>query len=136
MQIPDTLVVVTGGGESPGILLTIFIAAVAALIGAISSYFLQERKLRAELNRQERQIRADLELQQQRMRTEFMAEQAVRQLLEHEAYTKRQFKTIRRKIAGFEDDELRKLLVRAGAVRFEGDGEEEYWGLISRNELK
>jgi hypothetical protein len=34
-------------------------------------------------------------------------------------------------VGGYEDDELRKLLIRAGAIRFEEDV--ETWGLISRN---
>jgi siroheme synthase (precorrin-2 oxidase/ferrochelatase) len=136
MQIPDTVVLVSSGGTSPSLALTIFVAVAAALVSGVASYVAQERRLRAELQRQEREIQANLELQQQSMRTEFMAEQAVRALLSHRAYTKRKFKTIKRRLAGFEDNELRQILVRAGAVRFGGDGQEEVWGLIERNELK
>jgi len=34
------------------------------------------------------------------------------------------------------DIELRKVLVRAGAVRFEGPGGKEMWGLLERNSEK
>ena len=104
MQLPDTVVVLGTGGDGTSTAMTILIAVAAALVAAIGSYVTQERRLRAELQKQEERIRADLqlqetriradlELQQQKMRTEFMAEQAVRRLLEHETYTKRQFKT-------------------------------------------
>lgn len=68
------------------------------------------------------------------LKTEFMAEQAVRKLLMNEKWKMRSFSEISRKIGGFEDDELRKLLVRSGAVRFyNATGEKELWGLLSRN---
>jgi len=36
-------------------------------------------------------------------------------------------------VGGFPPDELRQILVRAGAVRFGTEGDGELWGLISRN---
>ncbi len=64
-----------------------------------------------------------------------MAEEAIRALLDLEGWGKRTFKEIKRRLGGFEDDELRKLLVRAGAIRFtrRADGE-ELWGLRRRFE--
>jgi hypothetical protein len=35
---------------------------------------------------------------------------------------------------GFSDDDLRQLLVRAGALRFEGSNGDELWGLRERNQ--
>lgn len=65
------------------------------------------------------------------------AENAISKLLNHPNWTKRTFTSINEKIGGFEDDELRKLLVRSGAVRFYvkngSDVKVEHWGLISRN---
>ena len=82
-------------------------------------------------------MKAELELQEQRLRTElrteFMAEEAVKRLLHHEKWEKRSFEEIKRRLGGFGDDELRKILVRAGAVRFFGREDREYWGLIERN---
>jgi hypothetical protein len=67
------------------------------------------------------------------MRTEFMAEEAVKQLLSSPQWKMRSFDEIERKIGGFEENELRKLLVRAGAVRFRGEGDRELWGLREKN---
>ncbi len=67
-----------------------------------------------------------------------MVREAINQLLQHKEWTRRSFGIIKYHIRGFTDDELRKLLVSAGAVAFDGrkvvDGERtEYWGLRTRN---
>ena len=85
------------------------------------------------LRSQEKRLRRDFELDRERVRTEFRAEQVAKELLESEQWEKRTFEVIKKRLGGFEDDELRKILVRAGAVRFEGRGDEELWGLLSRN---
>lgn len=61
-------------------------------------------------------------------------ELAVKQFLESGKFPKRSFTEIKRRFGGFEDDELRKILVGAGAVRFtrRKDGA-ELWGLVSKN---
>jgi hypothetical protein len=97
---------------------TIIVSIVTALITGLVTFAVQERKLRTEL------------------RTEFMAEQAARALLEHEKWRKRSFEEIKKRLGGFDDDELRKILVRAGAVAFEGENGRELWGLISKNKDK
>lgn len=96
--------------------LTILTSALTAALTGLITFSIQERRIRAEL------------------RTEFMAEQALRHLLQVEKWRKRSFAAIQRRIGGFTDDELRKLLVRAGAVRFEEQDGGEVWGLLSRNE--
>jgi hypothetical protein len=63
-----------------------------------------------------------------------MAENAAKSLLQDERWKKRSFKAIKNRLGGFEDNELRKILVRAGAIRFESDKGEELWGLISENQ--
>ena len=95
---------------------TVVTSLVVALITSIATYMLQERKLKTEL------------------RTEFMAEQVAKKLLESPKWNMRSFEEIKKRLAGFTDDELRKILVRSGAVRFEGEGGKELWGLISKNE--
>jgi len=88
---------------------------VAAFTGYVT-FRVQERRLKQEL------------------KTEFMAEDAAKKLLSEDKWEKRSFSEIKKRLGGFEDDELRKILVRAGAVRFEKSGDkEELWGLISRN---
>jgi hypothetical protein len=99
---------------------------------------LQEAKGRADAANARAGEAAALAAQEARLRTElrteFMAEEGIRLLLEHEDWTLRSFEEIKRRIRGFDDAELRKLLVRAGAVAFDrsGDGA-EMWGLRARN---
>ena len=96
-------------------LTTILTAVLTAAVTGLITFSIQERRLRTEL------------------RTEFMAEQAAKALLETERWKKRSFAEIKKRLAGFGDDYLRKILVRAGAVRFEASDGGELWGLISRN---
>lgn len=58
------------------------------------------------------------------------AEALVRKLLQHRQWRFRTFKTLKYHVAGFEDDELRQVLIRA--VRFSDSQGEEIWGLIER----
>ena len=73
---------------------------VAALTGYIT-FRVQEDRLKKEL------------------KTEFMAEKVTKDLLSNDRWAKRSFDEIKKRLGGFEDDELRKIIVRAGAVRFE-----------------
>lgn len=145
---------------------TAVIAAAAGILAAVITTVVEQRRfkrqlevdaksegdrLRADAERQAIQLRAEaaaqaqqtqeaFRLQEERLRaelrTEFMAESAIRQLLS-ESKPQRTFEAIERRIGGFEQDELRKLLVRSGAVRFyrrePGGRKTELWGLRSRN---
>ncbi|MGB8945192.1 MAG: hypothetical protein WCD21_33920 [Streptomyces sp.] len=91
-------------------------ALVVSVVGGFISWRLERGRLREEL------------------RTEFMAEATISQLLLHQRWPLRSFEKIKHHIGGFTDDELRQLLVRAGAVRFKDDGGEELWGLRVRNQ--
>jgi hypothetical protein len=93
----------------------IVVAFITAGITAIAAFRAQESRLRTEL------------------RTEFMAEEAIRQLLLHDHWQLRSFDVIRSRIGGFDDDALRQLLVRSGAIRFTGRDGQELWGLRDRN---
>ena len=117
----------TGNAMIETVLTSAIVAVITAIATSLWRYHLQERKIEAELKQQEERLRTEL-------RTEFMAEEAIRKLLLHETWEKRSFEEIKRRVGGFEDEELRKLLVRAGAVRFYGKEDIEFWGLIERNE--
>lgn len=65
-------------------------------------------------------------------RTEFKAEETARHFLEHAGYTDRSFETLKMHLGGFEDDELRKILVRAGAIRTIRKDGTEWWRLLDR----
>jgi hypothetical protein len=101
--------------EYTEMLTTVITSVITAIVTGLVTFTVQERKLKAEL------------------RTEFMAEQAVNLLLQHKKWKKRSFDEIKKRIGGFDEIELRKLLVRAGAVKFEASDGGEFWGLISRN---
>lgn len=78
-------------------------------------------------------IRMDFNL----YKTEVMAEKAARRLLKHKSFVERRFDAIKNELGGWdnEEDELRKILVRAGAVRTfrkTNEGKEEWWYLLSR----
>jgi hypothetical protein len=97
------------------VLSSVVLPAAIALGTTLLTIWSQERRLKREY------------------RLEFMAETAARELLASEQWEKRSFAQIKARLGGFEDDELRKILVRAGAVRFKGSNDEELWGLRTRN---
>jgi hypothetical protein len=76
-------------------------------------------------------------------RTLFQAERVAHELLTDPRWTTRSFRQLRHYLGGFEDNKLREVLVRAGAIRFgpdqgvlydaEGDANTEMWGLLERN---
>lgn len=91
------------------------VSLVVSIVGGVATFRTQERRLRAEL------------------RTEFMAEEAIRLLLKHQRWTLRSFSLIRSYVRGFSDEELRRLLIRSGALCFSAGGK-EWWGLRERNQ--
>lgn len=82
------------------------------------------------VNRQ--QFKHQLQALQQQYKTEFMAEETARHFLSHKNFTDRSFDVLKKHLGGFDDDELRKILVRAGAVRTYRDDGAEWWYLLSR----
>lgn len=81
------------------------------------------------VNRQ--QFKHQIQALQQQYRTEFMAEETARHFLSHKSFTDRSFEVLKKHLGGF-DDELRKILVRAGAVRTYREDDSEWWYLLSR----
>ena len=66
-----------------------------------------------------------------------MPELAVKKLLSHKGYTDRSFKALTEALGGWDDNpnELRKILVRAGAIRINKNDKgdvEECWYLLKR----
>jgi hypothetical protein len=72
-------------------------------------------------------------MRERQYKLEDRSELLVRKLLEHQLWKLRTFKTIKHHVAGFEDDELRRILIRSGALRFEDAMGVEVWGLLDRN---
>jgi len=92
---------------------TIITSAVTALLTATGTFLLARQRFL------------------QDFRLQFKAESVIRKLLLNEAWALRSFDVIKLHIGGFDDDELRRLLVRSGAVRFTAKGT-EMWGLYER----
>ncbi len=68
----------------------------------------------------------------EQFKTDFMAEETARHFLSHKSFTDRSFDVLKKHLGGFSEDDLRKILVRAGAIRtFREDGT-EWWRLLSR----
>lgn len=96
-------------------------ALLGTLVGGFISFLLQRQK-----------FKQDLKLRQQQDKTEYMAETTAHHFLSHKSFTDRSFESLQKHLGGFSDDELRKILVRAGAIRtFRKDGS-EWWRLLSR----
>jgi hypothetical protein len=108
-----------------------------ALVGAVASILVAVLVARWEGRNQAERLRVEAALHAERLaaelRTEFMAEEAIRMLLQHPKWTQRSFGAIKRRIRGFSDEDLRVLLVRSGAVAFGGERDTEWWGLRERN---
>ena len=102
-------------------LLTPLFTLLGTLVGALVTFA---------VNRQ--QFRQQLEALKQQHKTEFMAEETARHFLGHKSFTDRSFDMLQKHLGGFEEDELRKILVRAGAVRTYRDDGSEWWYLLSR----
>ncbi|WP_324720969.1 hypothetical protein [Salinimicrobium sp. HB62] len=101
----------------PSILTGIF-TLLGAIIGGLITFFLQKQRFNQELK-----------ILQENYKTEFVAETTIKKFLNDPRFTDRTFATIKKHLGGFDDEELRKLMVRSGAIRI-FKGEEEYWRLI------
>ena len=60
-------------------------------------------------------------------------EHAVRALMS-KGFALRSFSLIKHHLRGFEDDELRQLLIRSGCICFKVINDKEFWGLLAENE--
>lgn len=99
------------------------ISGISALIGGLISFTLQFIKFKHEIKKV-----------QATHKTDFMAEETAIHFLSHKSFTDRSFETLKSHLGGFDDDELRKILVRAGAIRvYRDEDNSEWWRLLSRN---
>lgn len=102
---------------------TLIAALLGTVVGGVISYM---------LNRQLHHYQ--LTTLREEHKTEYVAEETARHFLNHKSFTDRSFDVLKKHLGGFSDDELRKILVRAGAIRvFKEDGT-EWWRLLDRME--
>lgn len=62
-----------------------------------------------------------------------MAVITIKKFLNDEKYKDRKFSTIKRHLRGFEENELRKLLISSGAICLNGKDDDEFWTLLDKN---
>ena len=103
-------------------LTTILASTIAALVAGICTFAIQERRLKSEERRLSMKFQSDSK-----------ALQAVTRLLSTDGWALRGFDEIQKRLGGYEGDELRRILIAAGALKAEGKDGRELWGLISRN---
>ena len=93
-----------------------------AIIAAWISFIVQLRKLSQEIALEKEKLNEEIQMQRDRLATEFATEVSVESALKHflEIYELpyRSFPMIKHHIGGFDPNELRRLLVRTGSVRF------------------
>jgi len=102
-------------------LLAALVAGSASIVVSVVAYWVQNKKLRED-------FKNDIA----NAKTGFMAETAARELLTQYEKPFRTFALIRHHVGGFSDDELRRILVRAGALRFMSKSGMELWALHER----
>jgi 5-bromo-4-chloroindolyl phosphate hydrolysis protein len=95
---------------------------VGVVVGGVISWLLQRDR-----------SSADMTIALEAIKTEHMAERTALYYLSHKGYTDRSFELLRKRLGGFDGDELRRILVRAGAVRYIRDDGSEWWCLLSRS---
>jgi hypothetical protein len=107
---------------------------IATLRGSIETNLATRR---AAVDERLAQLKGELD-----QRALFQAERVARELMEHSGFRLRTFAQIRHHIGGFDDEALRAVLVRVGALRFGRRGEPlfglggaatEMWGLLEHN---
>jgi hypothetical protein len=85
-------------------------------------------KLKGKLDESITELKARLE-----NRTLFQAEHVAHELLMMPAWDLRSFDAFKHRLGGFQENEIRQVLIRAGALQFKGKGGKEMWGLLARN---
>ena len=103
--------------EDPNIIAAVIaglVSLVTAVISSVITFRVSEKK------------------HQREYKLEYQVEDLVLKFLNHPKWRFRSFKTIKYHIAGFEDNELRQILLRVGALRFQDAEGIEIWGLFER----
>lgn len=96
-------------------------ALLGVFVGGLISWWLQKDR-----------SATDFAIALEAVKTEHMAEKTAQHYLNHKGYRDRSFEHLSKRLGGFENNELRKILVRAGAVRYMRTDGSEWWRLLSR----
>lgn len=82
---------------------------------------------------QGRQFRHDIDMYRRQRGGVETVKNILADVLSHQSYVERSFKTLKSRVGGYSDDEIRQLLHEVGAQKIDKDGEER-WYLLSRND--
>jgi hypothetical protein len=107
----------------PGELLSALLTLAGVFVGGLVSFGLQFQRNRHEVA-----------IERERNKADFMAETTARHYLMNPRYTDRSFEMLQERLGGFDEDDLRRILVRAGAVRFMRQNGTEWWRLLERDD--
>ena len=107
-------------------LIAVVISGLVAFAVAKYNSHASEKKLQFELKQAEERL-------QQEFSVEYSAEAAIRALMS-KGFALRSFNLIKHHIRGFDDSELKKLLLSSGCICFRVIDGKEFWGLLSENE--
>jgi hypothetical protein len=105
---------IAGSAQMTAALIAAAVALITGLLTGLVTFVVAERKLRRDFG------------------LDFAAERVAHELMKSR-WRLRSFDVIKFHLGGFDDDELRKTLVKAGAIRFESRSGYELWGLLRRN---
>lgn len=107
-------------------LIPLITAVLTSLISAFIAVYIARKRTEKEVSLTEQKLRHEY-------KTDFKVESAVRKLMQ-KGFALRSFSLIKYHIRGFEDDELKQLLLRSGCICFRVIKGVEYWGLLEENE--
>ena len=120
----------------------IYIAVIAAgssifgvAAGGIVTYLLQKQRFKQEMQLKQDEFKQEMLLKREENKTENSAEDTIKYYLQdkdEDHRYERSFEHLKTKLGGFQEEDLRKILVRAGAVRFFREDRSEWWCLVSR----
>jgi len=103
------------------------IGLIGLLVGAVGTYLVTKRTNETNRAIALERLRAENQLSD-------AASESLRELLSGPEWELRSFDAIKKHLRGFEDNELRRLLVACGAVSFDQRGSgKDLWGLRLRN---
>lgn len=106
-------------------ILASLVSALIALVVARRNSDAAEYRLKQELQHSEARLRNEFAM-------EHTLERAVRTLME-KGFALRSLSLISFHLRGFDDDQLRQLLIRSGCICFKVIRGVEYWGLLEEN---
>lgn len=110
------------------------VGAATALITSFITTLVTLRNQRKNFRMEQAKIDVSLEELEREHKLSYAAERVAHSLLNDEEWRLRSFSVLKRHLGGFSEEDLRRLLVGSGAIRFyTTEPQREMWGLLERN---